>query len=126
MKLLIKNDRVVATALDDYTGDMTAIEAPADFDASALERYQVVDGQVQLIVPQSVSRLQARLALIAADLWTQVVDYFELDERTAIEQAFWEDAQIWRRDNAALIAAAVALGLDDAALDQLFTDAAAL
>ena len=81
---------------------------------------------MQLIVPQSVSRLQARLALIAAELWTDVVDYFELGERTAIEMAFWEDAQTWRRDDATLIAAATSLGMDSAALDQLFKDAAAL
>ena len=74
--------------------------------------------------PESVERLQARLALIAAGLWDSVVAYFSDPSRTAEDLAFWEDALIWKRDNPIIISAGTALGLTSEQIDALFVDAA--
>ena len=75
-------------------------------------------------VPQSVERLQARLALIAAGLWDGVTAYFDDPLRTAEDIAFWEDARIWKRDNPIIVSAGTALGLTSEQIDALFVDAA--
>jgi len=75
-------------------------------------------------VPQSVTRLQARLALIEANLWDAVTAYFQAAERTPAELAFFEDAQNWNRNDPVVIAASSALGLNDEQIDALFLAAA--
>ncbi len=75
-------------------------------------------------VPLSVTRLQARLALIDAELWDAVTAYFQDPSRTPAEQAFWEDAQNWLRDDPTLASAGTALGLTEEQIDGLFVDAA--
>jgi hypothetical protein len=69
------------------------------------------------------TRLQARLALIDAGMWSAVTAYFADPSRTDAEVAFFEDASNWERLDPTLTAGATALGLDDAALDALFTAA---
>lgn len=75
-------------------------------------------------VPQQVTRLQARLALVGAGLWPAVVAYFADPARTAAELAFWEDARTWRRDDQTIAAAGTALGLTAEQIDALFALAA--
>ncbi len=77
-------------------------------------------------VPTSVTRLQARLALIDAALWDAVTAYFTDPARTAAEQAFWEDAVNWQRNDPVLNAGATALGLTEQQVDDLFVAAKAL
>jgi hypothetical protein len=77
-------------------------------------------------VPQEVSRLQARLALISIDKWDITKAYFEEPERTAEEVAFFEDATVYRRDNPVMIAAAESVGVTETELDELFRLAATL
>lgn len=73
---------------------------------------------------QSITRLQARLALIDEGLWEAVMAFAaQADART---QAFFEDAQTWKRQDPTLIAAAPLLGLSAEQLDQLFKLAATL
>lgn len=78
-------------------------------------------------VPTVVSMRQARLALLAAGLLTQVNDAVAgmpgVDgEAARIE---WEYATEVRRDSALVASMAGALALDAPALDALFSDAAA-
>jgi hypothetical protein len=75
-------------------------------------------------IPEQVTRLQARLALIEAGLWDAVTAYFNDPARTPVDLAFWEDAQTWRRDDPVIAAAGAALGLTAEQIDALFTDAA--
>lgn len=75
-------------------------------------------------IPEQVSRLQARLALIEVDLWDAVVAYFADPDRTPAEMAFWEDAQTWRRADPVIAAAGTALGLTAEQIDELFRNAA--
>ncbi len=77
-------------------------------------------------VPQSVTRFQARAALSRAGLFTTVnnamIAFPVGDER----RLAWEDAQEFRRTSPTMLQMAAALGLNDAALDALFTTAAGI
>lgn len=75
-------------------------------------------------VPQSVPKLNARLALIAAGYWTDVVAF--VAEQGEVALAYLEDAQTMRRDNQLVNAWAAARGKTDAEVDALFIAAALL
>lgn len=73
-------------------------------------------------VPQSVTRRQARLALLAAGILPAVetaIDGMDEPARTAAKIE-WEDATEIRRDHALIANLAVELKLSDAQLDELF------
>ena len=76
------------------------------------------------LVPRSVSPLQARRALLAAGLLSQVQTAVAgADQET---QLAWEFATSVDRDSAVVASLAAALGLSPAQLDALFTSAAAI
>jgi hypothetical protein len=79
-------------------------------------------------IPQSVSMRQARLALLSYDLLDDVeaVIITMNEPQRSQTQIEWEYAQTVERDNALVAALGPALGLDDAAIDSLFTLAATL
>jgi hypothetical protein len=80
-------------------------------------------------VPRSVSRRQARRALLAAGLLASVqpaIDAVQDATQRAQMQIDWDDSQEFQRDHPTLIALASALGLDSAGVDALFIAAAAL
>lgn len=81
----------------------------------------------QVTVPRVVSRRQARQAMIAAGISfvdvQAAIDRIEDPTARAMMQSEWEDSNQFERDRPQLLALAVALGLDAAALDALFTDA---
>lgn len=77
-------------------------------------------------VPQVVSKFQAKAALHGAGL-LESVDGLMLSPNTpTLAKLAWADAQEFRRTSPTVAAMAQALGLDDAALDALFTAAAAI
>jgi uncharacterized protein YidB (DUF937 family) len=75
-------------------------------------------------VPAGVSPLQARRALIQAGLRQTVEDWIAMQPLDARDA--WDYATQIRRDDSVLAAAAAALGLSDAEIDDLFTLAATL
>lgn len=78
-------------------------------------------------VPQSVSRAQGKVALIAAGLWPAVLAYVAaIDDPTgkALAEVALHDTQEWKRTSPVLNAMAFGLGLTDVQLDALFTSAA--
>jgi hypothetical protein len=80
-------------------------------------------------VPQSVTRRQARQALIMAGLFDQVqpaIDAIVDAQQRALMQSEWDDSQMFERNRPALITMATALGLSSAQVDDLFRAAAAL
>ena len=79
-------------------------------------------------VPQAVTMRQARLALLAANMLTTVNTAIAAMPGAEGEAAHieWEYAQEVRRDSALVQSLIPALGMNDAALDALFTAAAAL
>ena len=79
-------------------------------------------------VPQSITMRQARLALLNAGLLDDVeAAIITMDEAQRTQtQIEWEYAETVERDNALVAALGPKLGLDDAAIDSLFSMAATL
>lgn len=84
---------------------------------------------VVIVIPVSVSMRQARLALLAAGLLDDVdtaIAAIPDDAQRMAAQIEWEYAATVDRSSQWTATLAAALGLDDAALDALFQQAAAL
>ena len=80
-------------------------------------------------IPQSVTRRQARQALLLAGLLSSVqaaIDGIADPIQRGLAQIEWDDSQAFGRDRPLLIALATALGLDSSELDQLFITASGL
>lgn len=73
-------------------------------------------------VPQEVSMYQARAALIGAGLYDQV-NAAVLASSDEIVKVAWEYATVVKRSSPFITAMSGAIGLDDAAVDQLFVTA---
>lgn len=79
----------------------------------------------QLIVPQEVSRFQAKAALSLAGKLAQA-DAAVAASNDPILQLAWAEATTFKRNSPGIAALAPAIGLDDAGLDALFTAAAGI
>lgn len=80
-------------------------------------------------VPQSVTRRQARQALLIAGLLDDVqlaIDAIPDATQRRLAQIEWEDSLEFLRDRPLVIQIGAALGLDAAGLDQMFVNAASL
>ena len=80
-------------------------------------------------VPHSVTRRQARQALLLAGLLSQVqpaIDAIPNPTMRALTEIEWNDSLHFERDRPALIGLATALGMTSAQLDQLFITASKL
>lgn len=81
------------------------------------------------VIPHSITRAQARAALILAGLIDRVqpaIDAIADQLQRALVQSDWDNRLTFERDNATLLALATALGLTDAQLDDLFVQGAKL
>jgi len=67
MKLILQNNRIAATATDEYTGPDEFIDAPADFDVTRLGEYRYEDGALVLAPDSHVTRLAFRNRFTAAE-----------------------------------------------------------
>lgn len=76
-------------------------------------------------VPQEVSRFQAKAALSLAGKLAQA-DAAVAASNDPILQLAWAEATTFKRNSPGIAALAPAIGLDDAALDALFTTAAGI
>lgn len=76
-------------------------------------------------VPQVVSRFQAKAALAQAGLLAQA-DAVVAASGNAVLQLAWAEANEFRRDSAGINSLAPAIGLNSAALDDLFRVAAGI
>ena len=82
--------------------------------------------QPETIIPQSVSRFQARAALYSAGLLSNVEAIMNDPETDMLAKIAWQDAQEFKRNSPTVIGLGAALGLSEEALDQLFVAAAAI
>lgn len=78
----------------------------------------------QTPVPQTVSRMQALIALESAGLLAGIETYMTTAPK--IEQIAWNNAQEFCRTSPMVLSLAAMLGLDDAALDGLFRAASGI
>jgi hypothetical protein len=77
-------------------------------------------------IPTSVTRYQARAALLGAGLLDVVNTYFESLPDTSLDKMAWNEAPTVQRNSAAFIVGATTLGLSSTQIDQLFVTAAAI
>lgn len=81
------------------------------------------DPETPAPVPAMVSRLQAKQALLAADLLASVEAAILAGEDAAL-QLYWAEASHFHREHPALIAMTAALGMTSGQVDDLFRAAA--
>ena len=80
-------------------------------------------------IPQSVTRRQARQALLLSgnlSLVQPAIDAIPDATQRGLMQIEWDDSQEFERNRPSLIAIGGAIGLDAAGIDELFVQAAAL
>lgn len=86
-------------------------------------------GSAEPIIPQSVTRRQARQALLLRNklaLVQPAIDAIPDATQRALMQIDWDDSLDFVRSRPSVIAIGAAIGLDSAALDDIFTFAATL
>lgn len=135
--LLVKNDVAINVVVWDGVSpydsppDCTLVEQPAGVAIG----WRLVDGTWQRPAPPPpkpvtvVTMRQARLALLQAGLLASVdqaiADIADLAKKAAA-QIEWEYAQEVKRNSPLVVQISAGLGLDDAAIDGLFQQAASL
>jgi hypothetical protein len=113
----------VAFKYNDYTDSEGVLHTRAEQEEAATEAARVAS------VPKSVTRRQAKQALLLAGLLGNVqpaLDAIPDATQRGLMQLEWDESLEFERSRPSLIAIGGALGLDGAALDQLFITAAAL
>ena len=71
-------------------------------------------------IPQSVTRFQARVALVQAGHFDTIDTYIATLPKTDVKRLAWEDAAEWERASPTLNFLANMLGLTDTDVDDLF------
>lgn len=113
----------------DADGQIYAVNPLQNPDVGWLE---LSEGEIALLAqqaldaPLSVSRAQGKSALINRGLWPAILAYTESiedDIQRALAEVALNDTTHWQRNSPFLNAAAVALGLSDEQLDELFVQA---
>lgn len=94
-------------------------------DAIAEGATVTVEEPPPLAIPQEVSRFQAKAALALAGKLAQA-DAAVAASNDPILQLAWAEATTFKRNSPGIAALAGGIGLDDAALDALFTTAAGI
>lgn len=123
--------RLTATSSIVRTEDGASIPAdPANRDYAAFLAWKQAGGMPEAYqpppapVPQVVTRFQALAALHEAGHLTAAQALFADPQTPDLSRLAWENATEFWRTSPTVVEVAAALGLDGAALDDLFTNAA--
>ena len=84
---------------------------------------------VKILIPESISKRQARQQLIIDGLYNNVqpiIDSIEDETQRLLAQVFWEDSNTFERNHPMLIQFGTALGLTEVELDTMFINASKL
>ena len=65
MKVIYSNNRIIAVCTDDYSGPMSWVDVDESFPLQDIENYEVLNGELALKVPASITMRQCRLQLLA-------------------------------------------------------------
>lgn len=113
----------VENALDTSTASPEAVAAVQEANAAIRAALGVPEPPAFVPpVPTTVSRFQARAALAMAGL-LPVVDAAIAASGSVIAQIAWADAQVFERSSPTIAALALAIGLTEAQIDDLFRTA---
>lgn len=82
--------------------------------------FRTIEPETVVIIPNSVTKLQAKLQLLEIGLLDEVETFIEQDRKAKL---YWTDSQNFLRTDEILLSMATALGLNDAQLDDLFLEA---
>ena len=96
---------------------------PLEEYCKTLEIAPYVEPESVIIIPNSVTKLQAKLQLLEIGLLDEVEALIEQDRKAKL---YWTDSQNFLRTDEILFGMATALGLSDAQLDDLFLQASKL
>lgn len=107
-------------------GGMVRSDGTLSFSQTRMDQHTAA---IRPPIPQSVTRRQARQALLLAGLLDNVqpaLDAITDATQRRLMQIEWDDSQEFHRQRPALLGLAAALGLNSAQIDQLFITAATL
>lgn len=98
-------------------------------DDTVTMEHTYVDGtfikhETPVVIPQVVSRFQARAALYNFGLLTAVETLMASADTPMLAKLAWADAQTFKRNSPTVLTLGSALGLTEAQLDELFVAAA--
>lgn len=96
---------------------------PLEEYCKTLEIGPYVEPEPVIIIPNSVTKLQAKLTLLEIGLLDEVEALIEQDRRAKL---YWTDSQNFLRSDGILLSMATAIGLSDVELDKLFIEASKL
>lgn len=96
---------------------------PLEEYCKTLEIAPYVEPEPVVIIPNSITPLQAKLQLLDEELLDEVEVMVKLDRKIEL---YWANAQNFYRNDEILLGMATALGLSDAQLDDLFIKASKL
>lgn len=105
-------------------GSTHGAEALTPSQQAALQAVIAAHDPTKRPVPQSVTPLQGRLALLSANLLDQATVAVTAAGGAAL--LTWEYASIWDRNDPLIMQLGAALGLTSSQIDQLFTTASTL
>ena len=121
----IPSDAVEITS--DYRWELISGQSEGKIISSDESGYPIlIDIPVVVVIPQVVSRFQGRASLANAGHFTTVNNYMSSLPVDNLQRLAWEDAQEFRRNSPTVSAMQTLLGLSDAEIDDLFTDAATI
>jgi len=122
-------DAVRLTTEEAATVLISAADTPALFDKFLAWAQQPGNSAEPYVapspVPRTVTKVQAKLALLGANKLTQVEDWIK-EQASAAARIRWQDATEFDRDSEFIAEARDALGMTDEEIDALFIAAASL
>ena len=93
------------------------------------EEIEELGDVVKILIPESISKRQARQQLIMDGLYGNIqpiIDSIEDPTERLLTQVFWEDSNTFERNHPTLVELGTALGLTEAELDMMFINASKL
>lgn len=111
------------TVLENEKEVQKEILIPLEEYCKTLKIAAYIEPEPVVIIPNSVTKLQAKLQLLEIGLLDEVETLIEQDRKAKL---YWTDSQNFLRTDEILLGMATALGLNDAQLDDLFVKASKL
>lgn len=125
-RMAVIKDGVVVNVIEAKSGfelpGVTLVESATAGLGDLYSDGSITRPQIVVPVPEEVTDLQARLALIAAGHIATVEAV--VTQADAATRAWFDRSRTWRRDSPMIAALAPAIGLTDAQIDDLFRTAA--